>query len=59
MLNNQNKLHSLLKIKDPSPKERDEILKLIRVGRYDLPECVFEQAYALLKHGKETNNSTQ
>jgi hypothetical protein len=27
------------------------------VGRYDLPECTFEQAYTLLKHGNASENS--
>lgn len=37
MLNNQAKLHTLLKIKQPSPQQRDEILKILRTGKYDLP----------------------
>lgn len=41
MLNNQANLHALLKIKQPSPQQRDEILKLLRQGKYDLPECAF------------------
>jgi hypothetical protein len=49
MLSNQSRLHALLKIKKPSSKERDEILKLLRTGKYDLPECAFEQAFSLLK----------
>lgn len=49
MLSSQSRLHTLLKLKNPSSKERDEILKLLRTGKYDLPECVFEQAFSLLK----------
>ena len=57
MLTNQNKLHALLKLKNPSAKERDDILKIIRTGKHDLPDCVFEQAFTLLKHGQHSENS--
>jgi hypothetical protein len=51
MLTNQQRIHHLLTKPNPSRKEREELLKLIRIGRYDLPECVFENAFALLKTG--------
>lgn len=41
MLTNQNKLHQLLRKDSPSNQERQEILKIIRNGKYDLPESVF------------------
>lgn len=49
MLSNQAKLHRLLAKESPSKKEREEVLKLIRSGRYDLPACAFENAFELLK----------
>lgn len=49
MLTNQSKLHALMRLSKPSSQERDEILRLLRIGKYDLPECAFEQAFTLLK----------
>ena len=57
MLTNQHRLHELLAKDSPSRKEREEILKLIRSGKYDLPETVFENSFTLLKEGS-SNQST-
>lgn len=58
MLTSQQKLHSLLRKPSPTAAEREEILKLIRVGRYDLPDCVFESSFQLLKANSSGKNRT-
>lgn len=57
MLSNQAKLHHLLAKQAPNKKEREEVLKLIRNGRYDLPACAFENAFELLKANSSANQS--
>lgn len=57
MLTNQHRLQALLAKDAPSRKEREEILKLIRSGKYDLPETVFENSFTLLKECS-SNQST-
>ena len=54
MLTNHHHLHTLLRKSNPSLKEREEILKLIRNGRYDLPECVLENSFRLLKESSSS-----
>ena len=57
MLTNQHRLHALLVKGAPSRKEREEVLKLIRSGKYDLPETVFENSFALLKEGSSDQST--
>lgn len=58
MLTHQKRLHQLLKTDRPSNEEREEIVKLLRSGRYDLPECVFEHSFALLKNNPHSQQRT-
>ena len=54
MLANHQHLHTLLRKTNPTRKEREEILKIIRSGRYDLPECVLENSFKLLKESSSS-----
>lgn len=54
----QDRLILLLQNKNPSVKEHEEIVRVIREGGHDMPDALFEHAYMAQKKNPRTNQST-
>ena len=58
MICSQKRLHELSTNKKLSNKEREEVITLIRAGGYDMPDCMFENAYRSFLANPSSDQST-
>lgn len=58
MICTQKRVNELATRKDLTEKERIELITLLRNGGYDMPDCMFENAYLAYRSNPSSDQST-